>query len=69
MTIDDIEHLDEEVLTPAQVASVLHTDPTAIRLAARRFPERLGFPTLCVGSRVKIPRQAFLRWLKGGGAE
>lgn len=67
MTICEVENLETEVLTPAQVASVLHTDPTAIRLAARRFPEKLGFPVICIGSRVKVPRMAFLKWLKGEG--
>lgn len=65
MTLDQIEAMTTEVLTPAQVASVLHLDQDTIRGQARECPEWLGFPVICAGSRVKIPREAFLRFMKG----
>lgn len=56
---------DKEMLTPAEVAPVLGCQPYAINVAAREHPERLGFPVCVLGTRVKIPRQAFLRWMRG----
>ena len=30
-----------------------------------------GFPTLCVGSRIRVPKERFIRWAEGqsGGAK
>ena len=63
MTLDDIRKIDREYLTPAQVAEVLGCDPQGIRVWARQRPEGLGFPVCLVGSRVKIPRVPFLRFM------
>jgi hypothetical protein len=61
---------DRPFLTPAEVAPVLECDPHAIRLAARSAPEGLGFPVICIGSRVKIPRLPFVEFMtKLKGAE
>ena len=65
MTLADIEAMSVAVLTPAQVGAVLSLDPDTIRGQARECPEWLGFPVICAGSRVKIPREAFLRFMKG----
>jgi len=65
MTLDDIRKIDREFLTPAQVAEVLGCDPQGIRVWARQRPDGLGFPVCIVGSRTKIPRIAFIRWMEG----
>nr|DAH72626.1 MAG TPA: excisionase [Caudoviricetes sp.] len=65
MTLEDIERMDAPTLTPAQVGAVLKADPQAIRVTAKQRPELLGFPVFCVGNRVKIPREPFLRYLRG----
>lgn len=65
MTLDQIEAMTTEVLTPAQVASVLHLDQDTIRGQARDAPWLLGFPVVLAGNRVKIPRIAFLRFMRG----
>lgn len=67
MTINDLEAMADEVLTPSQVAPLLRMNPDTLRLAAREFPEQLGFPVIVIGSRVKIPRRAFIRFLSEGG--
>ena len=69
MTLQQIEALEKDVLTPEQVAKCLGCDPHFIRLEARQSPERLGFPVICVGTRVKIPRRAFIRFMRGGSAK
>lgn len=64
-TLDDIRDLDRDVITPAQAAPVLGTDPQHIRMAARKEPGLLGFPVIVIGSRVKIPRLPFIAFITG----
>lgn len=65
MTLADIEKMHDEVLTPAQVAPVLKCVPYNINVQARDDPKKLGFPVIVVGTRVKIPRAGFLRFMRG----
>lgn len=66
MTIEDIKNMDKEILTPADVAPILGCDPNCIRFQAKQDINLLGFPASKIGSRVKIPRKAFIAWfLKG----
>ena len=68
MTLDEIRSLDREYLVPVEVAPVLGCDPQDIRVQAKQHPERLGFNVAVIGSRVKIPRRAFVTWMEGGKA-
>jgi len=65
MTIDDIKKMDKEVLTPRDIAPVLHCDPNVIRSQVISDPKQLGFPVSKIGTRVKIPKDAFVRWYEG----
>lgn len=65
MTIEEIRVSDKTMLTPMDIAEVLKADPQDIRLQAKRNPERLGFNVAVIGTRVKVPRMAFLRWMEG----
>lgn len=58
-TLDEIRMSEKPLLTAADIAPVLQSDPQAIRIAAREG--KLGIPAICVGSRVKFPREPFLR--------
>ena len=69
LTLDEIEAIDSEVLTPAQAASVLHLDQDTIRGQARDCPEMLGFPVIVCGNRVKIPKVAFLKFMREGARD
>ena len=69
MTLDEIRNSTKEVLTPADIAEVLGADPQDIRVAARQHPERLGFNVAVIGTRVKVPKLAFLAWMEGGNHE
>jgi len=69
MSLDEIRSMSKEVITPDTAAKVLGCDPVYIRLVARKDPARLGFPTICIGNRVKIPRLAFIRFMEGGAPE
>ena len=65
MTLQEMRDYPREFLTPAEVAPVLGCDPQDIRVAAKVHPERLGFNVAVIGTRVKVPRLAFIRWMEG----
>ena len=65
MTLDDIRAIDREYLLPREVAAVLGTTDQGIRVWARQKPRDLGFPTVCIGHRVKIPKQPFIDFMLG----
>lgn len=65
MTIDEIKKSTKDILTPGDVAQVLCCDPNVIREQARKDIKSLGFPASKVGTRVKIPRKAFIDWFEG----
>lgn len=64
-TLKEVEAYTDEFLTPKDVAKVLGCDAQTIRVQANRCPERLGFPVSIIGTRVKIPKEAFLRFMRG----
>lgn len=66
MTMADIEEMSTLMITPKIAGEVLNLDPHSIRLQAREHPERLGFPVICCGSRVKILREPFVQFVKYG---
>lgn len=65
MTLDDIKAMDREMLTPRIVAQVIGCAPYCISVQARTAPELLGFPVSVQGTRTRIPRRAFIRWMEG----
>lgn len=65
LTLEQLEALDTEVLSPAQVAPLLGANPDTIRGQARDCPWLLGFPVIVAGRRVKIPKRPFVRFMRG----
>lgn len=65
MTLDEIKKSDKLFLLPTDVAQVLGCNPHQIRMAARDDPEALGFPVTVIGSRTRIPRLPFIRFIEG----
>jgi len=63
MTVAEVRTSDAVWLTPEQIAPILRCNAHAIRLAAKEYPELLGFPVIRLGNRTKIPRKAFLQFL------
>jgi hypothetical protein len=63
MTLEEMKTSSKVFLIPAEVASVLQSDPHTIRCTAKQRPDLLGFEFTFTGNRMKIPRIAFLRWL------
>ncbi len=66
-TIIEIENCQREMLVPADIAPILGSDAQTIRIMAHQCREQLGFPVTIIGNRVKIPRMAFLAFMKGEG--
>ena len=54
---------DREFFTADEISFVLNMNPQTIRDTARQRPELLGFPVILAGSRVRIPRIPFLRFM------
>ena len=65
LTVAELKAIDREYLLPREVAEVIGTDPQSVRVWARQRPEGLGFPVCVIGSRVKIPKAGFLKWMEG----
>ena len=63
MTLQEIKESEALFLAPADIAPVLGCDPNFIRRAAHDAPELIGFPVSVIGSRTRIPRKPFLRFL------
>ena len=63
-TLEELEALPCEVLTCAQVAKILHADPFMIHEQARKDPSKLGFKVIVHGTRVKIPKSAFIAFMR-----
>lgn len=63
--LEKIKAMDKEFLTPSEVAPLLGCMPYAINVMAKKRPEKLGFPVIMIGNRVKIPKQAFINFMEG----
>lgn len=64
-TLAELQASPRDYFVPAEVEGVLHMDQQTLRLWARDdyWRERLGFPVMVIGSRVKIPKVPFLRFM------
>lgn len=69
MTIAEVEACKKEFLIPAEIAPLLGCDPYSINVQVKADKESgrnsFPFPTILIGTRVKIPRRAFLMAMKG----
>ena len=65
MTLAEIEAMDADFLTVAEVAKFMRCEPQLIRDQAEREPKYLGFSISRFGHAFRIPRLAFIAWMKG----
>ncbi len=63
MTVEEMKQSDKRILTPEEVAQVCECDPAKIRETAKVNPQLLGFPVSVIGTRVKIWRIPFLKYI------
>lgn len=62
-SIDKIRSMSDAVITPEVASKALGCKPHFLRVAAQQRPEMLGFPVNVMGTRVRIPRIPFLKFL------
>lgn len=65
MTLSDIENRNKEFLIPSDIAEILGCDKYSINKQAQTDASKLGFPVVVMGTRVRIPKQAFIKFCKG----
>lgn len=63
MTVSEMEKSPKLMLTPGDVSEVLECHPHSIRRQAMSDPSKLGFPVVVMGTRVRIPKEPFLRFV------
>ena len=66
MTLDEMRTSTKDFLTPSDVAPVIGCDPYSINVQAKTDIHALGFPAALIGTRVRIPREGFIHWVKYG---
>ncbi|MBQ9401552.1 MAG: hypothetical protein IJU38_04210 [Clostridia bacterium] len=66
-TLEEIEAMDREFLTPTIVGGCLRWDPYSISLQAKADPSKLGFPVIRHGTRTLIPKEGFLNFCRAAG--
>ena len=64
-TLSDIENIESDCLTPQQVSDILKVSNKTFLKAALSDHNDLGFPIIKVGQRIKIPKEPFLKFMKG----
>lgn len=68
MTLAEIEKMTDAVIDVTIVAEITKSDAHAIRVQAHEDKTQLGYPTIIIGNRVKVPREAFIWFMKYGYA-
>lgn len=73
MTLEEIMELDRECLVPADIEHILGVSRYNINLQVKEDKAKginsFCFPTILIGSRVKIPRRAFIASMVRPAAE
>ena len=64
-TLEEVIACPREILVADDIADVLHVGAQDIRKQARKDPSKLGFPVIMAGYRMKIPKQAFIKFMCG----
>lgn len=65
MSVEEMKGLSKDYLTPKDIARCLGCTAYAINQQAAADASKLGFPVVIIGKRVKIPREAFIRFMEG----
>lgn len=65
MTLSEMKISTKSMLVPADVADVLGVKPYSINCQAKADITKLGFHATMIGTRVLIPRLAFIKWIEG----
>ena len=69
MTLEELEMLDKEMLVPTDIAPILGCAPYAINVATKDGKNPFPFPIIRMGTRVRIPKRAFIKVMRGEALE
>ena len=65
MTIEELKSYDKDFVFADDIKSIVGIDPANIRKQAHENPSKLGFPVMVCGTKVRIPRKAFIKFIEG----
>ena len=65
MTLQELEALPKEMLTPKDIAPILGCAQYSINLATRDGKNPFPFPVIRMGTRVRIPKTPFIKAMRG----
>ena len=63
MTLEELKEKRPLFVNANDLKDILEIDPANLRSQAQSDQEKLGFPVMVVGTRVKIPVKPFLKFL------
>ena len=66
--LEELDLIDEDVLTVEQIAPILRRSPDYLRLAARSPKANLGFAVIVTDNIVMVPKKAFQHFMRYGNA-
>lgn len=68
-TLEEIESMSKNILSPEDVCSYIGGDAHFFRNTARKdkknHTDSFGFPVMVIGCRVKIPKEPFVKYMRG----
>ena len=64
-TLQEVKDCPKDILVPTDIAPLLNCKAYNINVAAKQDPALLGFPVIVMGSRVRIPKAGFIRFMEG----
>ncbi len=64
-TLEEVIDYPSEVLIATDIADIIHIGAQDIRNQARKDLSKLGFPVIISKKSVKIPKQPFIKFMRG----
>lgn len=64
-TLEDIEAIDKPMLVPTDICKYLGCSAYTINVATRDGKNPFPFPVIRLGTRVKIPKEPFIKAMRG----
>lgn len=65
MTLEEIKTCESEFLFVDDIKELCELNPNVFRKQAHEDPSKLGFPVMVCGTKVRIPRRAFIKFIEG----
>ncbi len=63
MTLEELKEKRPLFVNANDLKDILEIDPANLRSQAQSDPQKIGFPIMVIGTRVKVPVKPFLKFL------